>query len=138
MKEITRGGKREGAGRKATGKKKITVNIYVDREYVFKFGNIEKMKSSLYQYIADFGKQPDSKPQPAQETKVTPVEPPFQPYQQKMPANGFISVPVLMAKYFQRKKDCLSEEEWHSLLIEIENDAHISSKQKQLLKNQNQ
>lgn len=134
MEKITRGGKRIGAGRKPTGKKKSTVTLYVEREVVFKFGSLDKLKVGLYQYMADFGKQTDSKPQEAAKTVNAPIEPSFKAAPYLAPANAFVSIPVLMAKYFQRKRECETKEEWYSLLAEIENDEHLNSKQKQLLK----
>ncbi len=61
MEENKRGGKREGAGRKSSNNPKETVSIYVEKTAIWKFGNKEKLKLKLYEFINDFGKEPELK-----------------------------------------------------------------------------
>lgn len=57
MEEKKKGGKRNGAGRKPipTLSKKITVTIFVSGANILKFGNSEKLKIKLGEYIELFG-----------------------------------------------------------------------------------
>jgi hypothetical protein len=47
----TRGGKREGSGRKPLLDKKQTITIYVETSKVDEFGGKENLKRELYKYI---------------------------------------------------------------------------------------
>ena len=49
------GGKRRGAGRKPVLSKKKQISLYVEGVKIIKFGNEEKMKDSLYDFINKFG-----------------------------------------------------------------------------------
>jgi hypothetical protein len=49
--ENKRGGLRKGAGRKPTDNPKQTITLYVEKKKIWAFGNEEKLKSALYDFI---------------------------------------------------------------------------------------
>ena len=53
----SKGGKRKGAGRKPVLSKKKQISLYVEGAKILKFGNEEKMKDKLYDFINKFGEQ---------------------------------------------------------------------------------
>lgn len=55
MEPKKQGGKRRGAGRKPILSKKKQISLYVEGLKIVKFGNEEKLKKSLYDFINDFG-----------------------------------------------------------------------------------
>lgn len=59
MEDKVHGGKRRGAGRKPVTNKKKQVTLYVESKSIIPFGNEEKMKGKIYEFISYFGKVPD-------------------------------------------------------------------------------
>lgn len=57
MAEIKHGGKREGSGRKPTDNPKEAVTIYVPKKSIYPFGNKEKLRLAIEDFI--LSKQPD-------------------------------------------------------------------------------
>jgi hypothetical protein len=55
MAEEKRGGKREGAGRKPSGNIKVPITLYVEDKAIWPFGNKEKLKTKLYDFISSMG-----------------------------------------------------------------------------------
>lgn len=55
MTEEKRGGKREGAGRKPTGTNKVPITLYVEDKAIWPFGNKDKLKTKLYDFISSNG-----------------------------------------------------------------------------------
>jgi len=57
MEQKIKGGKREGSGRKPMSNlsKKTTSSIYEEGSKVLKFGNAEKLKTKLQEFIDEFG-----------------------------------------------------------------------------------
>lgn len=58
-----KGGKRLGAGRKPVIERKQQVCLYIQPKYFYRFGNEEKMKEKLYEFIENYervimGEQP--------------------------------------------------------------------------------
>lgn len=77
MNENNRGGRRLGAGRKPTDNPKEVVTLYVETKAIYPFGNKDKLKGKLYDFISGYGK-PEIKVQDL--TKPTnEIKPPEQP-----------------------------------------------------------
>ena len=72
MEGSKKGGKREGAGRKPTDNPKQQVTLYVPKKEIYPFGNVDKLKGKLYDFISNFHVQDLTKPN----VEVKPFEQP--------------------------------------------------------------
>lgn len=59
MKEIKKGGKRNGAGRKPTGKKKSPITLYVEDSRIEGMGGLVKAREQIYCFIMGMIALPD-------------------------------------------------------------------------------
>lgn len=57
--ESKRGGKRVGSGRKPLGNKKSAITLYVDQPDIWKFGNEEKLKAKMKEFISEYNQIAD-------------------------------------------------------------------------------
>jgi len=128
------GGKRRGAGRKPILSKKKQVSLYVEGAKIIKFGNEEKMKESLYEFIDGFGNKKIVYTQPTPESfdgkrvdKFTHDEP--SQWAEPKPVT-FKTV----AQWVKEKRELESEEEFNKWEAELDADTILTEKQKNLIK----
>lgn len=133
MEQSKRGGKREGAGRKPTGRTKKPYTFYIAPNKTLKFGGDEKFKKYVYDIVENYG-----------ETNVSDIQkvfdsPPIKNYFQDEPKQWQepkFKIKRTFENFVTLKRECLVDEDWFKLKEEIEN-SDLSRKQKDLLLTQN-
>lgn len=127
--EPKRGGKREGAGRKPSGVEKKTISIYVEKGAIYKFGNEDKLKEKLYDFVSGYGVQDLNKP-----TNV------IQP--QEQPQTNFsidttskpLSPRKPMLEWIAEKKALETEDQYEKWLKLLEADDWLTDGQKAVIR----
>ena len=127
--EPKRGGKREGAGRKPSGVEKKTISIYVEKGAIYKFGNEDKLKEKLYDFVSGYGVQDLNKP-----TNV------MQP--QEQPQTNFsidttskpLSPRKPMLEWIAEKKALETEDQYEKWLKLLEADDWLTDGQKAVIR----
>jgi len=127
MEQNKQGGKREGAGRKPTDNPKKAVTIYVAKKKIYPFGNEEKLKGKIYEFIDGFSVAKETPPlslrTELEETRG--IVDTVKPLSFKAPKSA--------AQYLELKRECETADQWKELWEEI-NSSHLSFKEKQILK----
>ncbi len=134
MEEKKKGGKRRGAGRKSLLNKKEQVSIYVEKNKILMFGNLDKMKLSLYDYIdkhLGFGEERNGEPQAISDTTKRLLE----PTHLFVPKNEHITITRSPEQWHELKRDCQSTEEWLEVKEQLLAATNLSDKQKQIIIN---
>lgn len=130
-----RGGQRVGAGRKPLGlEKKATITLYVPEKKIFPFGNKEKLKAGLYQFI-DNGGIPKTTIQDlnAPTNEIKPQEQPKSNYFVNTTPQP-VSRPKTVQEWISEKRAIEDPELFQEWFKRLETDSHLTSREKSLIK----
>ena len=134
------GGKRNGAGRKPSGNPKIPITIYVPKKDIWLFGNEDKLRSKIYDFVNNYSKGEEPKYEIVPRETVVIYDAP------KLP-NNFQDEPrqwqepkkqtILRSaeQWHQLKRACESIEEWNEVKQQIMDAPNLSQKQIQIIIN---
>lgn len=134
MEENKRGGKRIGSGRKPITNPKVQVTLYVEKNKIWVFGNVDKMKTEIYGFISNFGIVKE-KEQPEQTyTAVTARVYPLTTNESYVPKQT--SVNRTPYEWVELKREITEgdNDAYQKWIMELDADTSLTKKEKQLIK----